>query len=90
MVDNQLVEERRQHVKQKRAKLILETQINKEKRIIANKFASQTTQQQDRNISNQKRVFDPRFRAADFPQNFWFGKYAPKEPQAHMTKKIVK
>ena len=46
-------------------------------------------------MSNQKRVFDHRFRHADFPANFWLGKHQqrnqtkPKE-SGNMTNKIVK
>ena len=63
--------------------------------MISKKYESQTAKQQDKNLSNQKRVFDPRFRHGDFPPNFWFGKHHQRcvsktKESGSMTNKIVK
>ena len=68
--------------------MVIETQINKEKLIVARKYESVTTLSQNKNMSTQQKVFDSRFKNADFPPNFWLGKHPKDKSLERQTSKL--
>ena len=59
--------------------MVIETQINKDKLLVVRKYESVTTISQNKNMSTQRKVFDPQIKDADFPPNFWLGKHTKQK-----------
>ena len=69
--------------------MVIETQINKEKLIVARKYESVTTLSQNKNMSTQQqKVFDSRIKNTDFPPNFWLGKHPKDKPLERQTSQL--
>ena len=92
-IDFQLTHDRKKHVKQKRAKKVIEAQINKEKIMLVRKYESVTALSQDKNMSTQRKVFYCKNRHAEFPPSFWLNKHKKQksvEQQADRIKRKLR